>query len=158
MLIADEPTTALDVSIEAQILDLMRGLQETENMAIMFITHNLSVVAEMAEEMVVMYMGKQVETGSSQDIFYEPLHPYTRGLLAAVPSLDPAVRRVEARVLGDVPSPAAPPPGCRFHTRCPEVMPRCSREAPPLYRLGERGVRCFLHEAAAAVPGEPPPG
>jgi len=149
LIVLDEAVSALDLSIQAQILNLLGDLQAELGIAYLFITHDLSVVRYLARRVAVMYLGQIVEQALTEALFAEPLHPYTRGLLAAVPSLDPAVRRVEARVLGDVPSPAAPPPGCRFHTRCPEVMPRCSREAPPLYRVGGRAVRCFLHEAAA---------
>jgi peptide/nickel transport system ATP-binding protein len=149
LLVLDEAVSALDVSIQAQILNLLADLQGELGIAYLFITHDLSVVRYLARRVAVMYLGEIVEQGPTEALFAEPLHPYTRALLAAVPSHDPEVRRLEARVLGDVPSPANPPPGCRFHTRCPEAMPRCSREAPPLIRLGDRGVRCFLHEPAA---------
>jgi peptide/nickel transport system ATP-binding protein len=102
-----------------------------------------------------MYLGQIVEEGSAERIFAEPAHPYTRGLLAAVPSVDPAVRRVQAQVRGDVPSPARPPAGCRFHTRCPEVFERCSREAPALYPVADGQARCFLRDPAGSR-GAPP--
>ena len=148
MLIADEPTTALDVSIEAQILDLMRGLQETENMAIMFITHNLGVVAEMAEEMVVMYMGKQVETGSSQEIFYEPLHPYTEALLKSIPHIGKTHGTRLASIEGMTPDPFKLPPGCVFHPRCPRFMEgKCDKIVPSWTKVADnRFVRCLLYE------------
>jgi peptide/nickel transport system ATP-binding protein len=149
LIVLDEAVSALDVSIQAQILNLLSELQAELGITYLFITHDLSVVRYLAVRVAVMYLGQLVEEAATEALFAEPLHPYTRGLLAAIPSLDPEVRRIEARVLGDVPSPANPPSGCRFHTRCPEVFARCPREAPPWYRIGDRGVRCFLHEAAA---------
>jgi len=148
MLIADEPTTALDVSIEAQILDLMRELQQTVDMAIMFITHNLGVVAEMAEEICVMYMGKVVERGSAIDIFYDPQHPYTRALLESIPHVGKKSRERLASIKGMVPDPFSLPPGCVFHPRCPEFMPgKCDRIVPTWTQVGEnRWARCLLYE------------
>ncbi len=131
MLIADEPTTALDVSIEAQILDLMRELQETSNMAIMFITHNLGVIAEMAEEIVVMYMGKQVERANTVDLFYEPKHPYTRRCSNPSPKWARRTGERLASIEGMVPDPFNLPTGCVFHPRCPAFMPgKCDKIAP----------------------------
>ena len=118
LLIADEPTTALDVSIEAQILDLMRDLQDTQNMAIMFITHNLGVIAEIADEIVVMYMGKEVERSSTIEIFENPKHPYTRSLLGSIPEIGEKKAQLET-IKGMVPSPFNLPSGCVFHPRCP---------------------------------------
>ncbi|MBN2195113.1 MAG: ATP-binding cassette domain-containing protein [Polyangiaceae bacterium] len=155
LIVLDEAVSALDVSIQAQILNLLAELQAELGIAYLFVTHDLSVVRYLARRVAVMYLGELVEQAETEPLFAEPLHPYTRGLLAAVPSLDPDVRRIEARVLGDVPSPANPPLGCRFHTRCPEAMARCSREAPPLYRLGRRAVRCFLHETEHGSPNCP---
>jgi peptide/nickel transport system ATP-binding protein len=148
MLIADEPTTALDVSIEAQILDLMKELQETEDMAIMFITHNLGVVAEMAEDIVVMYMGKQVERASAVDIFYEPKHPYTKALLKSIPHVGKRTREQLSSIKGMVPSPFNLPPGCVFHPRCPSFMPgKCDQIAPKWQKIDEEHwVRCLLYE------------
>ncbi|MBN2048723.1 MAG: ABC transporter ATP-binding protein [Anaerolineaceae bacterium] len=148
MLIADEPTTALDVSIEAQILDLMRELQDTEDMAIMFITHNLGVVAEMAEEIVVMYMGKQVETGTALDIFYEPLHPYTRALLQSIPHIGKTHGDRLATITGMVPDPFNLPNGCVFHPRCPAFMAgKCDKIVPSWTKVADgRYVRCLLYE------------
>ena len=146
LMILDEATSALDVSIQAQILNLLRDLQAELGLTYLFITHDLGVVRYLADRVAVMYLGEIVEEAETEALFTDPQHPYTRGLLAAVPSVDPARRGVAARVLGDVPSPANPPPGCRFHTRCPEVFDRCRQEAPGFYRTGERGSRCFLRE------------
>ncbi len=148
MLIADEPTTALDVSIEAQILDLMRELQSSVNMAIMFITHNLGVVAEMADEIVVMYMGKQVEKADTVKIFYEPKHPYTRALLRSIPKVGKKSHERLASIKGMVPDPFNLPSGCVFHPRCPSFMPgKCDR-IKPRWQEVEKGhwVRCLLYE------------
>ncbi len=148
MLIADEPTTALDVSIEAQILDLMRELQEEVNMAIMFITHNLGVVAEMAEEVVVMYLGKVVERADVVKIFYEPKHPYTRALLQSIPHVGKKSRQRLASIKGMVPDPFHLPSGCLFHPRCPDFMPgKCDRLEPQWTRVEDgHWVRCLLYE------------
>ncbi len=148
MLIADEPTTALDVSIEAQILDLMRGLQESVGMAIMFITHNLGVIAEMAEEITVMYMGKQVERAKTVDLFYEAKHPYTQALLKSIPKVGRKTSERLASIEGMVPDPFNLPPGCVFHPRCPAYMPgKCDRIAPTTQKVGEdHMVSCLLYE------------
>jgi len=148
MLIADEPTTALDVSIEAQILDLMRELQESVDMAIMFITHNLGVVAEMAKDIVVMYMGKQVEKASTVRIFYEPKHPYTRALLESIPKVGRRSTRRLAAIEGMVPDPFSLPSGCVFHPRCPSFMPgKCDRIKPKWTEAEpDHWVRCLLYE------------
>lgn len=150
MLIADEPTTALDVSIEAQILDLMRDLQESMGMAIMFITHNLGVIAEMAEEIVVMYMGKQVERATAVDLFYNPKHPYTRELLKSIPHIGKKSKERLASIKGMVPDPFHLPTGCLFHPRCPDFMPgRCDRVAPGWQQVSEgHWVSCLLYEQA----------
>ncbi|MEA3309087.1 MAG: ABC transporter ATP-binding protein [Chloroflexota bacterium] len=148
MLIADEPTTALDVSIEAQILDIMRDLQETEDMAIMFITHNLGVVAEMAKEIVVMYMGKQVEKASTVKIFHEPKHPYTRALLQSIPKVGKRSSARLASIKGMVPDPFNLPSGCVFHPRCPAYMPgKCDKIVPKWQEVEQdHWVRCLLYE------------
>jgi peptide/nickel transport system ATP-binding protein len=146
LLICDEAVSALDVSIQAQILNLLGDLQSELGLSYLFITHDLSVVRYLAESVSVMYLGQIVEHAATEALFSDPQHPYTQGLLAAVPSIDPAHRSIRAGVLGDVPSPAHPPSGCRFHTRCPKVFDRCPREAPPLFELGGRSSRCFLNE------------
>jgi oligopeptide/dipeptide ABC transporter ATP-binding protein len=143
LLIADEPTTALDVTIQAQILELMRSLREKNRMAIMLITHDLGVVAEMADEVVVMYAGKIVERGDVKTIFGTPHHPYTQGLLRSIPRLDARVDRLEV-IKGTVPSPLNLPTGCLFKRRCPRRMAVCD-VAPPVRDLGHDHVsRCWL--------------
>jgi oligopeptide/dipeptide ABC transporter ATP-binding protein len=148
MLIADEPTTALDVSIEAQILDLMRGLQDTVSMAIMFITHNLGVIAGMADEITVMYMGKQVERAKTVDLFYEPRHPYTKALLRSIPVVGKKTSDRLAVIEGMVPDPFNLPPGCVFHPRCPSYMPgKCDTIVPTWKQVAdEHWVSCLLYE------------
>jgi oligopeptide/dipeptide ABC transporter ATP-binding protein len=146
LLVCDEAVSALDVSIQAQILNLLVELRERFGLSYLFITHDLRVVRHLATRVAVMYLGQIVELGPTDPLFDEPKHPYTRALLAAVPSLS-GVRKEVARARGDIPSPSDPPSGCRFHTRCPEVFDRCPREAPALYSLpDERRCRCFLVE------------
>lgn len=149
MLIADEPTTALDVSIEAQILDIMRELQESSNMAILFITHNLGVVASMAHEIVVMYMGKAVERAKVEDLFYKPKHPYTQSLLKSIPKLGQKKSGERlASITGSVPDPFHLPTGCVFHPRCPSFMPgKCDKVVPTWTEVGnEHWANCLLYE------------
>jgi len=144
LLIADEPTTALDVTIQAQILELMKKLKKELGMAIMLITHDLGVVAEMCERVVVMYGGKVVEEGDAVSIFKSPLHPYTEGLLQSIPRMDEDVDRLHV-IEGVVPNPLHLPEGCRFHPRCPYAIEKCKASQPPLEQVAPgRYVACFL--------------
>ena len=148
LLIADEPTTALDVTIQAQILELLERLQAELGMAVMLITHDLGVVAGTADRVVVMYAGQVVEQASTVELFARPLHPYTEGLLASVPRLD-ASQQYRARgrlhsIPGQVPAATAWPDGCRFHPRCPYAWDRCRAEEPPLLESGAHTARCWL--------------
>jgi peptide/nickel transport system ATP-binding protein/oligopeptide transport system ATP-binding protein len=129
-IVLDEPTSALDVSVQAQILNLVRSLQQKRGYAYLFISHDLSVIKHMSHRIAVMYLGIIVETSPAEHLFQEPLHPYTRALLAALPQPDPNKRHVLASLQGDVPSPVRLPPGCRFHPRCPQRMDICSQRAP----------------------------
>ncbi|HEU5184555.1 MAG TPA: ABC transporter ATP-binding protein [Gemmatimonadaceae bacterium] len=146
LLIADEPTTALDVTIQAQILELLQNIQERFAMSIILITHDLGVIAEVAQRVLVMYAGEIVEQASVGDLFAHPHHPYTEGLLAAMPTLGAARTRL-AVIPGTVPAPTHWPPGCRFHDRCPYAWERPEREHPPLFEVGpSHWSRCFLAE------------
>lgn len=146
LLIADEPTTALDVTIQAQILELMHELRERIGMAILFITHDLGVIAEMADRVVVMYAGKVVEQADVVSLFHNPRHPYTQGLISSRPAADQDTDRL-AYIPGSVPNPLRMPAGCPFHPRCPHAMEICASEAPPERDVQDRHlVRCWLHE------------
>jgi len=136
LLIADEPTTALDVTIQAQILELMRALRSELGTAIILITHDLGVIAELADDVIVMYAGQVVERCASAALFSEPHHPYTIGLLGSIPRLDLEQQRLSA-IEGTVPDAAAMPAGCRFHSRCPFAVERCFKEIPPLAEIKE---------------------
>jgi len=148
LLIADEPTTALDVTTQAQILELLRRIQQERGMAIMLITHNLGVVAEMADDVVVMYLGRVVEQGKVDDIFHDARHPYTKALLQSMPSIESKPRVKLPTISGSVPHPFNRPTGCPFHPRCESFMPgRCDTAQPPLVAVGEgRKVSCFLYQ------------
>ncbi len=152
LLIADEPTTALDVTIQAQILDLISTLKKERGMTVLFITHDLGVVAEIAQRILVMYSGKIVEEGLPKDIYTNPLHPYTRGLLECIPRVDK--RKPELAVIrGQVPNPADFPKGCRFHPRCPQCMDICRVRIPDLVTLGTHKVACHLVSNASSGKG-----
>lgn len=144
LLIADEPTTALDVTIQAQILDLMRSLRDEYGLSILFITHDLGIVAQMADRVAIMYAGRIVEAGAVRDIFRHPAHPYTRALIDAVPRLGDLARARRIRpISGAMPSIFDPPSGCRFHPRCPVARPVCAATLPPIHRRGDHSVVCI---------------
>lgn len=149
LLIADEPTTALDVTIQAQILELLNELRKTRELAVLLITHDLGVVAEVADRVCVMYTGKIVEEAGVKEIFAAPKHPYTQGLLKSVPKLSAAGHRVErlSTIEGTVPTPTDLPPGCHFAPRCPQRMPECEKGEIPFFEVGENDkVRCLLYD------------
>ena len=148
ILIADEPTTALDVTIQAQILDLIRDLNQEMNTSVVFITHDLGVVSELCDTVIVMYNGHIVEKAPTADIFREPLHPYTQGLLSAIPRITKE-RKPLSTIEGMVPNPVERIKGCRFWPRCPKACDRCRKEEPPVFSVGEdRQVRCWLYAQA----------
>jgi dipeptide transport system ATP-binding protein len=142
VIVADEPVSALDVSIQAQVLNLLMDLQENSGVAYLFISHNLTVVEHIADDVLVMYLGKTVEHGAKSDVFSRPMHPYTKALLASTPRIDPAQRQQKIILNGELPSPLAPPPGCAFNTRCPHAQERCRQMAPPLEQFEGRLVAC----------------
>ena len=145
LFIADEPTTALDVTIQAQILELMRELIEKDNKSIMLITHDMGVVAEMADEVMVMYAGKEMEYGDVKSIFKHPLHPYTQGLLKSIPRLDQNSAERLFNIPGSVPDLSEMPKGCRFCTRCTQAQSKCHEQEPGLYDIGGQKVRCWKY-------------
>ncbi len=154
LLVCDEPTSALDISVQAQILNLLKGLQHELGLSYLFITHNLSVVGYLADEVAVMYLGRIVEYGSVDRVLTQAKHPYTQALLSAIPVIDQDGQREVIRLEGDLPSPADPPSGCHFHTRCPHVMPVCRDRYPGSTELGAgHRVHCFLYGAEGAGQG-----
>ena len=150
LVICDEPVSALDVSIQAQIINLLKDLQRSMNLTYLFISHDLSVVKFISDKVGVMYLGKMMEFGAKKDIFANPLHPYTQALFSAIPNPDPDVKMNRIHLEGDIPSPANPPAGCRFHTRCPHATEECAK-CEPEYREVEPGhfVACHLCKGQA---------
>jgi oligopeptide/dipeptide ABC transporter ATP-binding protein len=151
LLIADEPTTALDVTIQAQILDLLRAIRNEKDVAIVLISHDLGVVAGLAEEVAVMYAGRVVERGPVDDVYDRPRHPYTRGLLAALPSLAAGARTLLRPIEGGPPSLQGMPAGCAFRPRCPHAEPVCEEQDPPLRPVGEVSAACHFAERFDSV-------
>ena len=144
LVVCDEPVSALDVSIQAQIINLLKKLQRERNMAYVFISHDLSVVKFISDKILVMYLGAVMEFGTKKDIFTNPMHPYTKALFSAVPNPDPTMKMDRIKLQGDIPSPANPPKGCRFHTRCPYAKEIC-KHVPPTYREHEPGHFAACH-------------
>ena len=144
VLVADEVVSALDVSVQAQILNLLLDMQERLGLAILFVSHDLRVVRHLAHHVAVMYLGRVVEYGPADDVFGNPLHPYTRALLRAAPTLEPGRRGTEAALRGELPSPMRPVPGCPFHPRCPEAFARCPVDFPVVRARGGHGAACHL--------------
>jgi len=153
LIICDEPVSALDVSIQAQIINLLKDLQTAQGLTYLFIAHDLSVVKHISDRICVMYLGKIVELSPKRDLFARPLHPYTRALLSAIPVPDPDMQGERILLEGDAPSPIDPPSGCRFHTRCAAVMDICRREEPAMRDFGA-GHHCACHAAVGAAAPE----
>jgi len=154
LIICDEPVSALDVSIQAQVVNVLVELQQRLGLSYLFIAHDLAVVRHISQRIAVMYLGRIVEIASRDDLYQRPLHPYTRALMSAVPVADPEIEATRPRVVvtGEVPSALRPPSGCRFHPRCPEAMDVCKTQDPALQDMGpNRAVACHLHSGAVPI-------
>ncbi|MFF7707058.1 dipeptide ABC transporter ATP-binding protein [Pseudomonas sp. NPDC007930] len=150
VLVADEPTSALDVSIQAQVLNLFMDLQQQYQTAYVFISHNLAVVRHVADDVLVMYLGRPAEMGPKEDLYTNPLHPYTQALLSATPTIKPDPAKPRIKIAGELPNPLNPPPGCAFHKRCPYATEKCATEEPALRPIGTRQVACHYAEQFVA--------
>lgn len=146
VLVADEPTSALDVSIQAQVLNLFMDLQQQYQTAYVFISHNLAVVRHVADDVLVMYLGRPAEMGPKEDLYHNPLHPYTQALLSATPTIKPDPDKPRIKIAGELPNPLNPPSGCPFHKRCPYATERCVTEVPAFRPVGTRHVACHYAE------------
>ncbi|SIT36964.1 oligopeptide transporter subunit; ATP-binding component of ABC superfamily [Paraburkholderia piptadeniae] len=157
LIVGDEPVSALDVSVQAQVINLLESLKAELGLTLIMVAHDLAVIRHMSDRVAVMYLGEIVELAQVDELFDAPLHPYTQALLRAIPASSPHERRTKPALQGDLPSPTAPPPGCRFHTRCPHATPRCSQERPLAEALpGGRQVAChFWREVQNAGSGTP---
>ncbi|MBM7604613.1 oligopeptide transport system ATP-binding protein [Metabacillus crassostreae] len=145
LIIADEPVSALDVSIQAQVLNLMKDIQNEFQLTYLFIAHDLGVVRHISDRVGVMYLGRLIELSDSEELYNNPLHPYTKALLSAVPIADPEIKRERINISGEIPSPSNPPSGCAFHTRCPECMDMCKTTRPEYRSIDGHYVACHLY-------------
>jgi oligopeptide/dipeptide ABC transporter ATP-binding protein len=153
-IVADEPVSSLDVSVQAQVINLMEELQQEYHLTYLFITHDLSLIHHISDRVAVMYLGRIVEEGPTDDLYADPLHPYTKALLAAIPSVEKASRRQRILLQGSVPSPINPPGGCPFHPRCfARDRAACAERQPPFFQVGSKRVACWLYDSHPEVPG-----